>query len=99
MLFLVKWQNYSHIHDTWEPYERLKRFRGLKRVDNYIKSVLIAQNKRLKDPTLSREDLEALHLEKERQAEQLELYKQVERIIAQRDAPANEDIDHDHGAF
>ncbi|KWU44413.1 hypothetical protein RHOSPDRAFT_18100, partial [Rhodotorula sp. JG-1b] len=96
MLFLVKWQNYSHIHDTWEPYERLKRFRGLKRVDNYIKSVLFAQNKRLKDPTLSREDLEALHLEKERQAEQLELYKQVERIIAQRDAPANEEIDHDH---
>ncbi|GAA5881326.1 hypothetical protein JCM3774_002875 [Rhodotorula dairenensis] len=96
MLFLVKWQNYSHIHDTWETYEHLKRFRGLKRVDNYIKSVLIAQNKRLKDPTLSREDLEALNLEKERQAEQLELYKQVERIIAQRDAPANDEIDHDH---
>ncbi|KAM0749051.1 hypothetical protein T439DRAFT_343555 [Meredithblackwellia eburnea MCA 4105] len=94
--FLVKWQNYSHIHNTWESYEYLKRFKGFKRVENYIKSVWAAQQRIVNDPTTSREDLEALEIDKERQAEQLEGYKQVERIISQRDAKANADIDHDH---
>ncbi|KAK4054266.1 ATP-dependent DNA helicase Hrp3 [Microbotryomycetes sp. JL201] len=94
--FLVKWQNYSHIHNTWETYEYLKRFKGFKRVDNYIKSVFNVQQTILNNPATSREDLEALQIDKERQAEQLEGYKQVERIIAQRDAPANADIDHEH---
>ncbi|BGP09052.1 ATP-dependent DNA helicase Hrp3 [Rhodotorula toruloides] len=96
MLFLVKWQNYSHIHDTWETYEHLKRFRGFKRLENYIKQIFWPQHNLLKDSNLSREDLEAVHLERERQAEQLENYKQVERIIAERNAPANDEIDHDH---
>lgn len=50
----------------------------------------------LNHPNTNREDLEALEIEKERQADQLEGYKQVERIVAQRDARANADIDHDH---
>ncbi|KAI5476979.1 ATP-dependent DNA helicase Hrp3 [Pseudohyphozyma bogoriensis] len=94
--YLVKWQNYSHIHDTWETYEYLKKFKGFKRVENYIKGVWQVQQRIIKDPATSREDLEALEIEKERQSEQLEGYKQVERIIAQRDAPANQDVDHDH---
>jgi chromodomain-helicase-DNA-binding protein 1 len=51
------------------------------------------------NPSISREDLEAMHIEKERQADQLKGYSQVERIIAQRDAAANEDVDHDHSAL
>ncbi|KAM0789450.1 hypothetical protein ACM66B_000272 [Microbotryomycetes sp. NB124-2] len=94
--FLVKWQNYSHIHNTWETYDYLKRFKGFKRVDNYIKGVFNVQQTILNDPMTSREDLEALEIDRERQAEQLESYKQVERIIAERDAPANADIDHEH---
>jgi chromodomain-helicase-DNA-binding protein 1 len=94
--FLVKWQSYSHIHNTWETYEYLKRFKGFKRVENYIKVVWATQQRILNDPATSREDLEALTIDKERQAEQLEGYKHVERIVAQRDAPANADIDHDH---
>ncbi|GAA5820670.1 hypothetical protein JCM3770_004959 [Rhodotorula araucariae] len=96
MRFLVKWQGYSHIHDTWETYQHLRQFKGFKRVDNYIKNVYLAQVNLLKDPSLSREDLEAIHLDRERQAEQLENYKIVERIVAQREAPANRDVDHDH---
>ncbi|TNY18474.1 P-loop containing nucleoside triphosphate hydrolase protein [Rhodotorula diobovata] len=96
MRFLVKWQGYSHIHDTWETYQHLRGFKGFKRVENYIKNVYWAQVNLMKDPSLSREDLEAVHLERERQAEQLEHYKVVERIIAQREAPANQDVDHDH---
>lgn len=94
--FLVKWQSYSHIHDTWETFEYLRRFKGFKRVENYIKSVFNVQQSILSNPNTSREDLEALQIEKERQADQLEGYKQVERIVSQRNAPANADIDHDH---
>ncbi|GAA6007757.1 hypothetical protein JCM11491_003954 [Sporobolomyces phaffii] len=96
LVFLIKWQNYSHIHDTWETYEYLKRFKGFKRVENYIKKIFWPQQLALSDPTLSREDLEAVHLERERKADELEAYKHVERVISQREAPANKDIDHEH---
>ncbi|SGY14271.1 BQ5605_C010g06124 [Microbotryum silenes-dioicae] len=94
--FLVKWQGYSHIHNTWETYEYLKRFKGFKRVENFIKTVWALRQRILNDPATNREDLEALEIERERQAEQLEGYKRVERIVAQRSAPANADIDHEH---
>lgn len=94
--FLIKWQNYSHIHNTWETFEYLKRFRGFKRVENYIKGVLQVQQRIMNDPATSREDIEALQIDKERQLDQIEGYKKVERIIAERNAPANADIDHDH---
>lgn len=94
--YLVKWQGYSYIHNTWETYDHLKQFRGFKRVENYIKGPWTQQYMLRHDPATSREDIEALEIERERQREQLEAYKQVERIIAQRDAPASIDVDHDH---
>lgn len=96
MRFLVKWQGYSHIHDTWETFASLSAFKGFKRVENYIKGPFKAQEARRNDPSTSREDIEALEIDKERLADQLEGYKQVERIVAHRTAPANADIDHEH---
>lgn len=40
---------------------------------------------RLESPGLSREDAEALHLDKEREKEELETFRNVERIVAHRD--------------
>ena len=65
-------------------YEFLKRFRGLKRVDNYIKAYKVYLE-RLRDPDLSREEQEALLLDKEREKEELEMYKTVERVISHRE--------------
>ena len=96
MRYLVKWQGYSHIHDTWEMFDSLRAFKGFKRVENYIKGPFAEQARRRSNPSTSREDIEALEIDKERQTEQLEGYKQVERIISQRTAPANADIDHEH---
>lgn len=76
------------MHNTDETYEFLKRFRGLKRVDNYIKAYKIWQS-RLAAPGLSREDVEALHLDREREKEDLETFRIVERIIAHRDTTDN----------
>ncbi|EEB97153.1 hypothetical protein MPER_03580, partial [Moniliophthora perniciosa FA553] len=83
--FHIKWKNFSHLHNTDETYEFLKRFRGLKRVDNYIKAYKQWQSK-LSAPGLSREDQEALLLDKEREKEELETFKTVERIVAHREA-------------
>lgn len=94
--YLVKWQNYSHLHNTWETFEHLKAFKGFKRVENYIKSVWKIQDTIKNSPSTTSEELESLAIEKERQSELLEGYKQVERIIAQRTAGRNLDIDHEH---
>lgn len=82
--FHIKWKNFSHLHNTDETYEFLKRFKGLKRVDNYIKAYKQWQA-RLAAPGLSSEDVEALLLDKEREKEELETYKIVERIISHRE--------------
>ncbi|GLB37603.1 putative DUF4208 [Lyophyllum shimeji] len=82
--FHIKWKNFSHLHNTDETYEFLKRFRGLKRVDNYIKAYKIWQS-RIHAPGLSREEVEALMLDKEREKEDLETFRIVERIIAHRE--------------
>ncbi|KAH9949577.1 SNF2 family N-terminal domain-containing protein [Amylocystis lapponica] len=75
----------SHLHNTDEVYEFLKRFRGLKRVDNYIKNWKIHQE-RLQDPELSREDAEALNLAREREREDQESHKIIERIVSHRES-------------
>ncbi|KAK0241798.1 SNF2 family N-terminal domain-containing protein [Armillaria nabsnona] len=104
--FHIKWKNFSHLHNTDETYEFLKRFKGLKRVDNYIKGYKLWQA-RLQAPGLSREDQvarfgishtslilirtqEALLLEKEREKEDLETYRTVERIITHREGAEGE---------
>lgn len=83
--FHIKWKSFSHLHNTDETYEFLKRFKGLKRVDNYIKAYN-AYKARLKAPGLSSEDYEAILLEKEREKEEWETNKVVERVIASRDS-------------
>ncbi|GJE92206.1 SNF2 family N-terminal domain-containing protein [Phanerochaete sordida] len=82
--FHIKWKNFSHLHNTDEMYEFLKRFKGVKRVDNYIKAHK-AWLERVNLPGLTREDKEAVLLDKEREKEEFETYKTVERIIAQRE--------------
>jgi chromodomain-helicase-DNA-binding protein 1 len=79
----IKWKNFSHLHNTDETYEFLKRFRGLKRVDNYIKAYKQWQA-RVTAPGLTQEEIEALHLDKEREKEELETFRTVERVISER---------------
>ncbi len=87
--FHIKWKNFSHLHNTDEVYEFLKRFKGLKRVDNYVKAYKIYLD-RLAAPDLSREDYETLLLDKEREKEELETFKTIERIISQRETESQQ---------
>ncbi|TRM69410.1 SNF2 family N-terminal domain-containing protein [Schizophyllum amplum] len=83
MRFHIKWKNFSHLHNTDETYEFLKRFKGNKRVDNYIKGHKIWQARK-DSPHTSPEEVETLVLEKEREKEELETYRIPERIVSHR---------------
>lgn len=79
--FLIKWTNESHIHNTWELYENLHGLKGIKKVDNYIKQFIILDYEIRSDHLTTREDIEAMDIEKERRLDEFEEYKHVERII------------------
>ncbi|KAF7315507.1 ATP-dependent DNA helicase [Mycena indigotica] len=79
----IKWKGFSHMHNTDETYEFLKNYKGFKRVDNYIKSYK-QWHARVSDPNISPEDREALQIDRDRQIEELDVYRVVEKIITQR---------------
>ncbi|UZJ54627.1 hypothetical protein CBS101457_003947 [Exobasidium rhododendri] len=97
--FIIKWKGYSHLHDTHEFYDFLKPFKGFKRVENYIKQVWTPQQAFLKDPSVSKEDVEAMEIEKERLRDALDSYMTVERIISQKNHAATKEIPHQHIAY
>ena len=77
------------MRNTDETYEFLKRYKGLKRVDNYIKAYKGYQA-RLGAPGLTSEDRETLLLDKEREKQDLEFCKTVERVVSHRDGVKGE---------
>ncbi|EGG10702.1 uncharacterized protein MELLADRAFT_22404, partial [Melampsora larici-populina 98AG31] len=92
----IKWQRYSHLHSTWECYEFAKSYRGFKKLENYIKNTWMPENMIRTDPRFTAEDLEAFMIERNRTREQVEGYKIVERVIAERDAAPTLDVPYDH---
>ncbi|EJU04131.1 hypothetical protein DACRYDRAFT_76460 [Dacryopinax primogenitus] len=80
--FHIKWKSFSHLHNTEETYEFLKRFKGLKRVDNFIKQVLQPYNHVLKHG--SREEVEAVQIDRVQKLEESEGFKTIERILSDR---------------
>ncbi|KAJ5698535.1 Chromodomain helicase hrp3 [Penicillium macrosclerotiorum] len=83
--FYIKWQDKSHYHATWEPNEALVNYRSTRRVDNYVRKVLNEELRLLHDPDAAPEDLEKWNLDRERDVEAIEDYKQVERVIGVRE--------------
>lgn len=79
--FLVKWSGRSHLHNTWELWSTLSQFKGIKRVENYVKQAIQLDHEIRVDPMTTGEDLEAMDIERERMRENLEEYKNVERIV------------------
>lgn len=79
--FLIKWAGKSHLHNTWEQWSSLSGFKGSKRVENYIKQAIVLDHEIRSDPSTTGEDLEAMDIERERVRENLDEYKNVERIV------------------
>lgn len=80
-LFLIKWVGISHLHNTWEPYSRVKNFKGFRKVDNYIKQFIVMDMEIRQDPLTTKEDIESMDIERERKRDELEEFCKVERIV------------------
>lgn len=87
--FHIKWKNFSHLHNTDETYEFLKRYKGMKRVDNYIKSTWAVERAFFNNPARTPEETEAFEIEKERRNEWLDGCKTVERVVCDRQSPGS----------
>lgn len=80
-LFKVKWTGLSHLHNTWESYLTLKEFKGFRRVDNYIKQYILLDQEIRNDPMTTKEDIEAMDIERERKRDEQDEFTHVERIV------------------
>lgn len=80
-LFKIKWSNKSHLHNSWETYSSLKDVKGFRRVDNYIKLFIILDQELRSDPFITKEDIEAMDIERERKRDEQEEFTHVERIV------------------
>ncbi|CAD5210016.1 unnamed protein product [Bursaphelenchus xylophilus] len=78
--FLIKWQGWSHWHNTWESPKSLAASgaKGSKKLDNYIKKM---QEVELWKRHADKEYIEVYDCEQEMNDELYEQYKVVERII------------------
>ncbi|KZZ86854.1 chromodomain helicase hrp3 [Ascosphaera apis ARSEF 7405] len=82
--FYIKWQGQSHYHATWETMESLQGVRSVRRLENYIRKVLSKAIMFQNEPDLAPEDNEKYRLDCERDAEAIEDYRKVERVIGSR---------------
>uniref|UniRef100_A0A667ZC49 Chromodomain helicase DNA binding protein 1 n=1 Tax=Myripristis murdjan TaxID=586833 RepID=A0A667ZC49_9TELE len=78
--YLIKWKNWSHIHNTWETEETLKlqNVKGMKKLDNFKKK---EQEKKKWLKSASPEDVEYFNCQEELMDDLHSQYQLVERII------------------
>lgn len=80
--YFIKWQNKSHLHDTWETTATVAGYRGFRRLENYYRKVVEYDiEMRLGGDDVSPEQREQWLLDREREEEALADYTKVERIV------------------
>ncbi|EEP78579.1 CHD1 protein [Uncinocarpus reesii 1704] len=82
--FYIKWQGRSHYHATWETDESLVGCRSTRRLDNYVRKVLVQEVSFINNLDLAPEEKEKWNLDRERDIEAIEDFKLVERVIGSR---------------
>ncbi|KAI5808830.1 SNF2 family N-terminal domain-containing protein, partial [Peziza echinospora] len=82
--FYIKWQGLSHHHATWETAESLAEYKGQRKLDNFMKKILLDRAIRA-DPNTTREDMEAMDIDRERERDALADYVIVEKVIGVRE--------------
>ncbi|CDS12854.1 hypothetical protein LRAMOSA05038 [Lichtheimia ramosa] len=87
MEYLIKWKNWSHLHDTWETYQHSRSFKGFRKVDNYIKTHVYEELEIRRHPDTTQEDIEQLNINTERRRDDIQAWKTVDRVIAMKGNP------------
>ena len=80
--YLVKWQKWSHLHNTWETENSLtsRDVRGMKKFHNFLKR---EEERELWEKEANPEDLEYVKCQEQLADQLLEQFTQVERVIGQ----------------
>ncbi|KAK4906799.1 ATP-dependent DNA helicase Hrp3, partial [Elasticomyces elasticus] len=86
--FLIKWQQQAYYHATWETLESLSGVKSIRRLENYIKKILLEDIRIVTDNDISMEDKEKWVLDREQVTDAIEDYKTVERVIASQSTDA-----------
>lgn len=78
--YLVKWRNWSHLHNTWETEASLasKDIRGMKKFYNFLKR---EEERESWERTANMEDIEYFKCQEELGEQLLANFTQVERVI------------------
>jgi len=83
--FNIKWHGKSHLHNTWDTFDTLRGYRGLRKLENYFKRVVEYElDLKFAGDDIPPETREQYMLDKERDLDALADYTKVERIVAQR---------------
>lgn len=82
--YKIKWRGRSYIHCTWNTYEELAAYKGIKKLDNYIKLI---QKQKIWRETATPEEIERLDIDEELERDLCEEHLKVNRVIAHR--PSN----------
>lgn len=80
----IKWQGKAHIHATWETNTGLASFKGIRRLENYYRKVVLEDIHMTWDEDIPPEEKEKWNLDRERDADALEDYVKVDRVIGKR---------------
>lgn len=80
--YLLKWQGWAHIHNTWNTEEEVRgKVKGYKKLVNYIKNI---EKEKEKMKGLEKSEIEQINLDKELDLEIRANYILVDRIIHKR---------------
>lgn len=81
----IKWQGKAHYHATWETNSALAAYRGIRRLENYFRKIVLEDIRMVHDNEIPPEEKEKWSLDRERDADALNDYMRVERVIGARE--------------
>ncbi|KAI0177130.1 SNF2 super family protein [Pestalotiopsis sp. NC0098] len=83
--FNIKWEGKSHLHNTWDLWDTLRGYRGVRKLENYYRKVVEYEiDLKFAGDDIPPETREQYLLDKEREQDALADYTKVERIVAER---------------
>ena len=86
----IKWQGKAHFHATWEKNESLTSLRGIRRLENYFRKVVLEDIHMTYDEDIPPEEKEKWNLDRERDADALKDYIKVDRVIGMQEGDEGE---------
>ena len=81
----IKWQGKAHYHSTWETNAALASCRGIRRLENYFRKTVQEDIHMNQGKDVLPEERERWTLDRERDADALEDYRKVERVIGMKE--------------